>query len=201
MATAKPRMGTCRACGERRDVDAQRGLLAAELAWVGTDALKHGLTPGSQFFPLSDGMRRLAERGHDKWFWACDGCLASGAAIVALPGKQTLGLGMPFAAYVARPFTCEDCGEPAVFGAREQQHWFETLRFLIWVHPKQCAPCRKTRRRRATTNTELAAALHELDPADPSQLEAVARLYEELGATSKATEFHARARNRRKAKR
>lgn len=145
-------------------------------------------------------MRTLALQEHPQWFWACDRCLSSRRAVAAAPARQTLGLGTPFAAYVDRPFRCEDCGATAVFSAGEQRHWFETLGFLIWVYPKQCAPCRAERRRKAQRNDELADALHGLDATEPLQLEAVARLYDELGRTAKATEFRARARNRRGAR-
>lgn len=156
------------------------------------------LAPRGPFAPLADGMRQLAIAGNDRWFWACDGCLAERIAIPADVTVQHLGMGTPFAAYVDRPFRCEDCGKQTVFGAREQRHWFETLRFLIWVHPKQCVACRRERRRKAATNQALAAALHGLDATDPVQLEAVARLYDELGVPTKATEMRARARNRRR---
>lgn len=85
-----------------------------------------------------------------------------------------------------------------MFSAAEQRHWFETLGFLIWVYPKQCAPCRMKRRARARTNQALAAALHGLDAEDPEALAAVARLYDELGSARKASEFLARSKNRRK---
>lgn len=187
------RLARCPGCGKSRDVDAQRGLRRAELAWFAWSTLRDRAFP-----PRMDGMRRLALEQHPKWFWACDGCLASGAAVAATVTRQQLGMGTPFSAYVDRPFRCEDCGCDAVFRAREQRHWFETLRFLIWVYPKQCAPCRLARRKRATTNDALAAALHGLDANDAEQLDAVARLYDELGNTAKATVMRARAKNRRK---
>ena len=46
-------------------------------------------------------------------------------------------------------------------------------------------------------NLALAQALAGLDPRDPSQLEAVARLYDEIGAAATATTYRARAKNRR----
>jgi hypothetical protein len=185
----------CPACGKARDVEKQRHLVAAERVWFAREAVRYA--PGAPFSPLRDGMRQLALRGGGKWFWACDACLDAGRAVVADVGKQQLGMGTPFAAYVPRPFRCEDCRAESVFGAEEQRHWFEDLGFLIWVHPKQCAPCRAARRRRKRTSRDLAAALADLDVTDPTQLEAIARLYEELGS-KKADEYRARARNRRK---
>jgi hypothetical protein len=84
-----------------------------------------------------------------------------------------------------------------VFTASEQKHWYETLGFLIWVYPNQCAPCRAKRRRKKRANRALAEALAGLDTRDPTQLEAVARLYDEIGSAAKATVYRSRAKNRR----
>lgn len=189
----KSRLGQCPSCGHPRCVDNQRGLLDAERAWYYREFALHP-SPTNPFHPLQDGMRKLAIRGSDRWFWACDSCLRSGRALAANVVRQNLALGTPFAAYVDRPFVCEDCLKPSVFDAGEQRHWFETLGFLIWVYPKQCAECRAVRRRRKRSHQALAEALHRLDPTDPVQLEAIARLYAELGS-AKAAEFRARLKN------
>jgi hypothetical protein len=177
-------------------VETQAALRRTEDVWFEREASRYAR--GSPFHPLRDGMRRLACSGEARWFWACDECIRSGRALAAEVTKQYLGVGTPFAAYVDRPFRCEDCGKGSVFTAREQQHWFETLGFLIWVYPKQCLPCRQARRARARASQSLAEALHGLDPKDPGQLEAVARLYDEMGLAKKATEYRARAKNRRR---
>jgi hypothetical protein len=190
------RKATCPACGKRRDVDGQKLLRAVEAAWFQREAAMY--PPTSPFHPPADGMRGLALQGADDWFWACDRCIHAKRALKANVAKQNLGMGTPYAAYIDRPFRCEDCGAPSVFTAAEQRHWYETLGFLIWVYPKQCAPCRAGRRRKKRANRALAAALTGLDGRDPSQLEAVARLYDEIGAASKATTFRARATNRRR---
>jgi hypothetical protein len=182
-------------CGKARDVDRQKQLRATEVRWFEREA--DLFPPTSPFHPLADGMRRLAMgRGHE-WYWACDRCIHARRAVKANIAAQNLGLGTPFAAYIDRPFRCEDCDARSVFTGREQQHWYETLGFLIWVYPKQCAPCRAKRRRKKRANRELAAALAGLDAGDPSQLDAVARLYDEIGATAKAKTFRSRAKNRR----
>jgi len=192
---AGERKATCPACGKGRDVDGQKLLRATETIWFKREAANY--PPTSLLQPLADGMRRLALEGRDDWFWACDRCLQSKRAVSPNVAKQNLGMGTPFAAYVDRPFRCEDCDAASVFTAREQQHWYETLGFLIWVYPKQCAPCRAKRRQKKRANNALASALAGLDANDPSQLEAVARLYDEIGAAAKATTYRARAKNRR----
>lgn len=189
---------TCPACRTSVTLASQSQLLATERAYLAEWSAREGAS--GAFTPRVDGMRALAcdPATHGRWFWACDRCLETGLAIAADVTKQTLGVGTPFAAYVPRPFTCSDCACEAVFSPAEQKHWFETLGFLIWVYPKQCAPCRVARRKRARASTILAEALHGLDPEDPSQLEAIACLYEELGSHAKAETFHARARNRQR---
>ena len=196
--TSKANLAVCPACGKRRDIEAQVALRRAEKRWFRREALRY--LPDSAFYPLTDGMRRLARHATGKWFWACDACIDSGRALAANVTRQHLGLGTPFAAYVDRPFQCTDCGKPSVFSAAEQKHWFEKLQFLIWVYPKQCAACRAVRRGRKRSQKSLAKALHGLDPSDPEQLESVSRLYTELGLANKAREYRARASNRRRAR-
>lgn len=48
--------------------------------------------------------------------------------------------------YVDAEITCTDCNEPFVFSASEQKFWYEDLHFRVDSFPKQCPPCRKTRR-------------------------------------------------------
>jgi len=192
------RIASCPACGRRRDVDGQRALCATERAWFDREAAR--VPPTSHLYPRADGMRQLAVRGERGWFWACDGCLQAKRALKADVARQNLGLGTPFAAYVDRPFHCADCAAKAVFSAAEQRHWFEKLGFLIWVYPKQCASCRAQRRRKKRSNRALADALAGLDQGDPGQLDAVARLYDEIGAAGKAATYRARAKNRRAGK-
>lgn len=186
-------LARCPSCGNDRDVDVQTSLRQVEATWVDWETTRmHGMVR-----PRGSELRHLAWKGEGNWFWACDDCIASGRAVAADVTWVNISMGTPFAAYVDRPFVCEDCHAPWIFSAREQKHWFETLGFLIWVYPKQCAPCRAKRRAKARANTALAEALHNLDASDPTQLEAVARLYDELGSTRKAAEFRGRAKNRR----
>jgi hypothetical protein len=166
-----------------------------EQTWFKTSLVGHP-DPSSPFYPREDGMRRLALRELDNWFWACDQCLKSGRALRADTGRHKISLGTSFAAYVDRPFQCDDCGQPSLFSAAEQKYWFETLQFLIWVYPKQCAPCRKKRRQGVTMQKALQKALKTLDPTDAKQMEEVAKLYEAIGIEAKAALYRARAKNR-----
>jgi hypothetical protein len=145
-------------------------------------------------------MRRCARDVNEGWYWACDTCIDAGRAVAADVAAVKIGVGTPFAAYVDRPFVCEDCGAPFVFAAREQKDWFERLGFLVWVFPKQCLPCRRKRRVARRAQRELMAAVAALDPTDAEALDRIAGLYDQLGVGTKAVTMRARARNRRRGK-
>ncbi len=197
MPKRKHRQAKCPSCHQTKDLDNQKGLRRVEKMWVDSQRMRHP-NPNSSFHPLEDGMRLLAARGHNHWFWACDSCLASGKAIEADIRKHNIGLGTSFAAYVERPFICEDCQKPSMFSPSEQQYWFETLQFLIWVYPKQCAACRKKRRHQKALQKQLQQELATLDPNDANQLFKISELYEQMGIESKATIFHNRGTNQQR---
>lgn len=189
-------VAVCPGCSKKRDVDKQAALRAVEATWF--------REPRGWPQPQEDDMRHLATqqlsagRGRHTFFWACDECVNSGRAISADVTKVNISIGTPYAAYVDRPFRCDDCKAEAVFSAAEQHHWFETLGFLIWVYPKQCTACRKKRRTMKQAHKALADALANLDSKDATQLDAVAKLYDEIGSAPKAKSFRARAKNRRR---
>lgn len=174
-----------------RDVDSQSALRTIETAIIAREALSSIDLP-------PDFVRVVATKNHPDWFWACDECIGTGRGVMPDVSKVNVSMGTPFAAYVDRQFRCEDCQTDAVFSASEQKHWFETLGFLIWVYPKQCAACRARRRSKSRANLTLARSLENLDTSDPTQLEAIAKLYEEIGCPRKATVFRARAKNKRR---
>ena len=78
--------------------------------------------------------------------WACRYCLKSGRAIEGNPVVQKFCDYPPYLAYFDVPLRCEDCGSKFVFEAKEQQFWYEELKFWVQSRPKQCAACRKLRR-------------------------------------------------------
>ena len=121
MPKRKHRKAICPSCHQTRDLDNQKGLKRIEKIW--TDAQRKLYpNPESIFHPREDGLRHLAARGRGNWFWACDSCLATGKAIEADIRKHNIGLGTSFAAYVERPFICEDCQQPSLFSPKEQQY-------------------------------------------------------------------------------
>lgn len=80
--------------------------------------------------------------------WACGFCLKEGRAIASNPEAQTFCDYPPYLAYYDVTLRCGDCSAQFIFSAKEQQYWYEQLRFWVQSRPKQCAACRHTRRER-----------------------------------------------------
>lgn len=78
--------------------------------------------------------------------WACDGCLRSGKATIAHPEKQTFCDHPPFLAYFDREKICSTCKQVFLFKAKEQEFWYETLKFWVQSEAKNCPACRKKAR-------------------------------------------------------
>lgn len=99
-------------------------------------------------------------------------------AVRADPHRQDRDFpyGVPIYFYVNESKTCVQCGKDFVFGAREQKHWYETLKFT--GSPETCRDCRRRRRTEKALRLELAAAKAELTraPDDPAALLAVAEV-------------------------
>ncbi len=122
-------------------------------------------------------------------------------ALLAKPWLQTYGLGPPYFAYNDRKYICEDCGQAFIFWAKEQQYWYETLKFIIDSRPKQCPACRRKRRVKKHALLEVSKAFRELgevDLQDPAQLARLAELYLKADILARALEFYRRAKNRAK---
>jgi hypothetical protein len=62
-------------------------------------------------------------------------------AIPASTDKQKYSI-YPRSLYVDIVEYCEVCHRPFIFFAKEQQYWFETLRFWIDAHCTRCFDCR-----------------------------------------------------------
>jgi hypothetical protein len=92
--------------------------------------------------------------------------------------------------YVDEPKRCVQCGSDFVFGAKEQKHWYEALKFHFDSVAVRCASCRKQRRSELALQQQVVAARAAVDaePRKPSALlslaEALARLFERTGRGS-----------------
>jgi hypothetical protein len=61
--------------------------------------------------------------------------------------------------YVDARRTCVECGSDFVFGAAEQKHWFESLKFHFDSVPIRCLGCRRRRRSERSLQQALSAAV------------------------------------------
>jgi hypothetical protein len=128
--------------------------------------------------------------------WCCLDCLKNGKAILPNYDKQYYGMGGPLMLYTDKNFNCYTCKQDFVFSAKEQQHWFEDLRFLNYVYPKNCLSCRRKIRAVKLAHKQLAELLKE-EKKSPEQLLTISKLYEELGIEQKAANYAAQAKNKR----
>lgn len=60
--------------------------------------------------------------------------------------------------YVDAPRVCVQCNEPFVFRAKEQKHWYETLKFHFDSTATRCLSCRRYRRSERALREQLADA-------------------------------------------
>ncbi len=86
--------------------------------------------------------------------WACVRCFEAGRALEGHPALQTWCDNLPYFAFIDVQLRCKDCGSQFVFGAKEQQFWYETLKFWVQSRPKQCIQCRRARRTRSRAARE-----------------------------------------------
>lgn len=86
--------------------------------------------------------------------------------------------------FVDIPRVCVQCRAPFVFSAREQKHWYETLKFNFDSIATRCLDCRRKRRsdqalRRQLAEAKAAARRHADDPgAQLVLVEAIVRYFE-----------------------
>lgn len=146
--------------------------------------------------PLLAAILNRANQPYDaRFLHVCGVCLAEGRAIRADARKQNAGDGGPRQAYFDVILTCEDCRSDFRFTAREQQFWYEELRFFEESRPKQCRRCRRIRRLRGALTAELGRALKAPASKDPALLTRIADIYIELGDIEKASLYLRRAKN------
>lgn len=56
--------------------------------------------------------------------------------------------------YVARPFTCQQCGVAQVWTETQQKWWYEVAKGNIWSLAILCRPCRKREQARSAAARE-----------------------------------------------
>lgn len=90
------------------------------------------------------------------------------------------------ASYLARPFTCRDCGAEEVWTAKQQKWWYETVHGAIDSRAVRCLACRRARRERLRNagpganllgeQTDRLRALGDMKPSAPTLAEIDAAL-------------------------
>lgn len=80
---------------------------------------------------------------------------------MAEPDQQQYVDHPPFFAYFDLEKKCETCGQDYVFSGKEQQYWYETLKFWVQSKPIACADCRRKKREEKTSK-----ASHKPKPDD-----------------------------------
>lgn len=128
--------------------------------------------------------------------WACDACIERGKAIRADIKKHVPAgySALPVLAYVDKEKVCATCEEAFVFTKEEQQFWYEEIQLTVYADAKNCAPCRKQRRKERSINTRRSEIKKNLDLNNFEQLEELIGTYIASGHTTKAKQYLAHAR-------
>ena len=146
----------CPCCGEKRNTRRDTPLLALEQG-----VREHGADPWRRSLGWS-----IAAAQTGRLQWACTYCIEQGRAHAARPWGQTFCNFLPYFAYFDRALICTVCQVPFVFSDKEQEYWYERLKFWVQSFPKQCPACRRKRRQNKQVQAQLKTALDQLDASD-----------------------------------
>lgn len=119
--------------------------------------------------------------------WACDTCLSSGKAVLAIPEKQVTS-GYPNLGYSDTEYECSTCTKPFLFKKEEKQLWYEQLEFSIHSTPNNCTTCRAVIRKKKVENQQLSILLKrpekELTIQELEQIISIYTIWEKPGRVS-----------------
>ncbi|MFC5476293.1 zinc-ribbon domain containing protein [Paraherbaspirillum soli] len=128
-------------------------LLSAALLQEIVPHPQHGGRPTNSGISVSESLIR---RGH----WSYDReSIFPKSVIIADPTQQNYAM-YPRNYYVDMLKKCRTCQRPFIFFAKEQKHWFETLKFYVDADCVTCPRCRRdtqTERRRLQRYSGLVA--------------------------------------------
>lgn len=97
-------------------------------------------------------------------------CRIPNTAILADLTRQTPAT-MPVTHYFDVKRKCHDCGEPFIFFAQEQKHWYEELGFGLDANCTRCVPCRKKQQGMARSREKYEELFHIADRTVEQNLE------------------------------
>lgn len=118
--------------------------------------------------------------------WACDSCLDTRKAILAIPELQET----PFEthlAYFDTQLHCNSCKKEFLFRKEEKKAWYELYKLPINAQPNNCLDCRRNTQRQNSENKTISEILKkpEIEITD-NQLEEVIRIYTSWDKMEKA---------------
>ena len=118
--------------------------------------------------------------------WACDSCLGSKKAILAIPGLQETPW-TPHFAYFDTQLNCYSCTKEFLFKKEEKKAWYESYKLPINAQPNNCLGCRRKTRNLNADNKTMSEILKksELEISD-NQLEEVIGIYTSWDKMKKA---------------
>ena len=135
--------------------------------------------------------------------WACKQCIKSKSVITANYSKQVFGLSQPFTHYSDIQIKCKKCFKTFTFSKKEQQYWYENLKFNLKSKPKHCSNCRRTIRHQKIIKHKLEKEIAELlkqKKPTVNELIKLKSLYNSLGYTRKVIFIEKRINNKTKKK-
>ena len=136
------------------DADAAREFLPSEAELVPHP--HYGTSPQLNGVPLKEAAAFGLYQNQPSWTFPT-------TRIPAVPSRQNYTV-LPRTDYFDVLRKCRDCSRWFVFFAKEQQHWFEELRFFVDSACLRCAECRRQQRHSKEVMRRYAELLAELNP-------------------------------------
>jgi hypothetical protein len=132
--------------------------------------------------------------------WACDSCLETKKAILAIPGIQETPR-TPHLAYFDTQLTCYSCKKEFLFKKEEKKAWYESYKLPVNAQPDNCLDCRRKTRKQNSENKIISEILKksEIEIKD-NELEKVVGIYTSWDKMGKAKYYQSILNRRRKKK-
>ena len=94
--------------------------------------------------------------------WACDNCLETKNAVLAIPGLQETPW-TPHLAYSDTKLNCSSCYKEFLFKKEEKKLWYETYKLPIKAEPNNCLACRRKIRNHNLENKTISEILNKTE--------------------------------------
>lgn len=118
--------------------------------------------------------------------WACDSCLKSKKAILAIPGLQEVACS-PHLAYFDTSLTCNTCKKDYLFKKEEKKTWYESYKLPANAQPNNCLHCRRKSQKQNSENKTISEILKKSEiEISENELEMVVGIYASWDKMEKA---------------